>query len=663
MSEWASVMYRVEVTARPGVQLEATAAIEQAIAELGVDDITEVEVERIFYLDGPLTDAERAALTEAMGDPAIEEATWLPADTPRPAPIGTRVVEVTPRPGVTDRAATALSRRARALGITSLDRVATATRYVLHGRLDDDLVARIAASVLARPLVHRYVIGAAVPPSGVLDEGMNDGIDDGIGDGMAENMSGSVSVMALHDDIDLVLAVATSTHLAAREPFGAAHAAIGHADRALLAASARPIAGVTALCVGPDAIDAMTLPLGVRHPRRVAAEATQGIEDYIEVMAMPIIAGATCHDPAFVHHPLIFVGAIGIRPSAGHHASHRDRPEPAGDATARVMHAERQPPKPSREDITLPHLGLALLTLLARPEIQRKTLPRAVILPIEANATNPSRRAVAVAMAISRAPHFDRLDRESKADGMTGSMTDGLTGSMTGRRTGAAVDEAIGAAVALGGDPDQLTCNAMAAGGTVLITTLAIVPDRERTPSRGLQRAGSHLILVGDTRAEWHATALARLLGVTGGDVAAPVSDALPRARAVHHAITAGHALACHALGPGGLAVALADMCLGGSLGATVDLARMPCAGINRTARAFAESPSRWLLEVTPEAIEAITTGLNGMPWAAIGTTGGDHLRLLDGPHPVVELPIAALATAALPMAALTAAATRKDHG
>ncbi|MEZ4432073.1 MAG: AIR synthase-related protein, partial [bacterium] len=134
--------------------------------------------------------------------------------------------------------------------------------------------------------------------------------------------------------------------------------------------------------------------------------------------------------------------------------------------------------------------------------------------------------------------------------------------------------------------------------------------------------------------------------GFFGGEVAAPVPTALARARVLHAAIAAGHVRACHDLSEGGLLVALAEMCLGGRLGATIDLRRVPADGIDRTARAFAESSSRWLLEVSPEAVEAITECLAGHPWADLGEVGGDTLTVTDGPERLVTLPVATLRAA-----------------
>jgi phosphoribosylformylglycinamidine synthase len=76
---------------------------------------------------------------------------------------------------------------------------------------------------------------------------------------------------------------------------------------------------------------------------------------------------------------------------------------------------------------------------------------------------------------------------------------------------------------------------------------------------------------------------------------------------AVHAAIQQGLVRACHDLSEGGLAVAIAEMCLAGGLGARLRLADVPCeedlahGGSPRDAALlFAETPSRFLVEVPP---------------------------------------------------------------
>ncbi|MBC8098087.1 MAG: phosphoribosylformylglycinamidine synthase [Armatimonadetes bacterium] len=104
--------------------------------------------------------------------------------------------------------------------------------------------------------------------------------------------------------------------------------------------------------------------------------------------------------------------------------------------------------------------------------------------------------------------------------------------------------------------------------GTLLISALGIVPDVAHTVTSDLKTAGNLLYLVGSTRPEFGGSHYHLLHGIAGGNPPQPVPEALETMRGLHQAIQSGWVQACHDLSEGGLAVALAEMCIGGQLGA-----------------------------------------------------------------------------------------------
>jgi phosphoribosylformylglycinamidine synthase len=100
--------------------------------------------------------------------------------------------------------------------------------------------------------------------------------------------------------------------------------------------------------------------------------------------------------------------------------------------------------------------------------------------------------------------------------------------------------------------------------------------------------------------------------------------------RGIIHAIAAaqraGLVQACHDVSDGGVAVAVAEMAIGGRLGATLDLAAVPVAfrsAVDPAHRdlvtAFAESPGRFICEVRAADAAAFEQTLAGVPWAWVG--------------------------------------------
>ena len=149
-----------------------------------------------------------------------------------------------------------------------------------------------------------------------------------------------------------------------------------------------------------------------------------------------------------------------------------------------------------------------------------------------------------------------------------------------------------------------------------------------------LKAAGNALVLVGTTDGELGGS---RWLGEAGERATPPAVD-LDGARKVHQAvataIAAGQVRSCHDLSEGGLAVAAAEMALAGGIGMTLSLADQPCAGEGTNAdavRMFAETPTRYLLEVAPEQWEALASTLAEVRHAKIGEACGDRLTIRGG--------------------------------
>jgi phosphoribosylformylglycinamidine synthase len=145
---------------------------------------------------------------------------------------------------------------------------------------------------------------------------------------------------------------------------------------------------------------------------------------------------------------------------------------------------------------------------------------------------------------------------------------------------------------------------------TLVITALAHVPDADAVPSSGLTAPGHLLVLLGGTRDELRGSHLDAVCGRdSGGSLPAPDHDAPARYRAVHRAIRAGLVRAAHDPSEGGLAVALAEMCLSGGLGLDADLSDVH---EDATVALYSESSGRILVEVRPADLDGFVATITG---------------------------------------------------
>jgi phosphoribosylformylglycinamidine synthase len=116
----------------------------------------------------------------------------------------------------------------------------------------------------------------------------------------------------------------------------------------------------------------------------------------------------------------------------------------------------------------------------------------------------------------------------------------------------------------------------------------------------------------------------------------------LARYRALHGAMRAGLAQACHDCSEGGLAVALAEMALAGRLGVDVDLALTPAAEeLDTAALLFGESNGRLVVEVAPNDAAAFDAALAAIPCAQIGTVSASgRVRIRRAATLLLDLPV-----------------------
>jgi len=186
---------------------------------------------------------------------------------------------------------------------------------------------------------------------------------------------------------------------------------------------------------------------------------------------------------------------------------------------------------------------------------------------------------------------------------------------------------------------------------TLLVTALGQLEDVRRAVSPDLKAAGNRLAVVGETAGDLAGSQLALTGRTSGGGV--PTVD-VAACRAAIHAVAAarraGLLQACHDVSDGGLATAVAEMAIGGRLGARLALADVPTAAAatgHDLAIAFAETPGRFVCEVKPEHEAEFTRCLEGVRFGWIGTVAAaPELEIVSSSGASDRIAVDRLATA-----------------
>ncbi len=161
---------------------------------------------------------------------------------------------------------------------------------------------------------------------------------------------------------------------------------------------------------------------------------------------------------------------------------------------------------------------------------------------------------------------------------------------------------------------------------TVLFTVLGVIQDASKTATSDFKSPGDQVYLLGLTRRELGGSELAEELNFSSDSVPqVEAVSARKRYQALHQAITSGLVTACHDLSDGGLGCALAEMGIGGRLGARVDLDRVPRTGeLTATEILYSETASRLLVTVRPGDATAFEALFAGQSLACIGEVTGE---------------------------------------
>jgi len=180
---------------------------------------------------------------------------------------------------------------------------------------------------------------------------------------------------------------------------------------------------------------------------------------------------------------------------------------------------------------------------------------------------------------------------------------------------------------------------------TPVIGMVGVIPEVERRCTMDFKAAGDAVILLGETLEELGGSE--HLFVAHGLEAGRPPALDLAREKAAQaaclEAIRAGLARSAHDCAEGGLAVAVAESCIRGGIGAQVRLPESQAA-MRPDAALFGESQSRIVLSAAPKDVDAIgrIADSHGAPSAVIGAVGGRSLSV-DSPSGarLIDVPVA----------------------
>jgi phosphoribosylformylglycinamidine synthase II len=177
---------------------------------------------------------------------------------------------------------------------------------------------------------------------------------------------------------------------------------------------------------------------------------------------------------------------------------------------------------------------------------------------------------------------------------------------------------------------------------TPVIGMVGRLPDARRAGRLGFGEAGTGIALVGLFAPSLAASELSKLRGepLPDGLPAVELELLLPTFEAVREAVRSGVAASAHDIAEGGVAVALAESCLAGGIGARV---RLEDPSPDAEATLFGEAPGGFLLSGSEAALRELG---ERVPLQLIGTVGGEALVIEIGADRGLDVALGELAGA-----------------
>jgi len=178
---------------------------------------------------------------------------------------------------------------------------------------------------------------------------------------------------------------------------------------------------------------------------------------------------------------------------------------------------------------------------------------------------------------------------------------------------------------------------------TPQITSIGIVEDIRMCITSDFKKEKNLIYLVGKkTEKEMGGSEYYNTLKLDGGIVPRSDIKVLKNCiKGILSAIKKELISSCHDVSEGGIGICISEMCIGGDIGATINLKDIG-KGLRSDFKLFSESNTRWIIEVKKEKQNVFEKLLksNNVSFVRIGYTGGKNLLINNEKATLVELDV-----------------------
>ncbi len=321
--------HRVSVVRRPGVTDPVGHSVQKALVDSGLPEVPAAayvafDVHGDVPAEGLLQAARRALANDVIQEILTDR---LPPGLPGPGgqpDLGRNEVTLQ---GLDEPALLGLSQKG-GLALDGPEMLAIQRHYQQLGRAPSQMELETLAQTWSEHCKHKTLTGRVrFRDAGTGEERLYDNLLKSTIAHVTHTLDrdfcvsvfvDNAGVIRFDDEDSVCIKVETHNRPSAIEPFGGAGTGVGGVIRDVLGTGlgARPIASTDVFCFAPPDLPAGKVPPGCLHPRTVLQGVVAGVRDYGNPMGIPTVNGSIHFDEDFVGNPLVYVGNLGILPTA-----------------------------------------------------------------------------------------------------------------------------------------------------------------------------------------------------------------------------------------------------------------------------------------------------------------------------------------------------------
>jgi phosphoribosylformylglycinamidine synthase len=317
--------HTVVVRPRPGVTDPVAHSVQKALGDMRLPQVA-TGTYRAFEVHGGDGDQLVAAARRALANDVVHEVLLDRLPPGLPSGAGTTDLGVHPIPlAHLDRHGLEQLSKQGGLALDGDEMLAIQAHFASLGRAPTRMELETLAQTWSEHCKHKTLTGKVRWQGKVIDNLLKSTIANVTRtldrDFCVSVFVDNAGIVKFDDEDSVCIKVETHNRPSAIEPFGGAGTGVGGVIRDVLGTGlgARPIANTDVFCFAPPDLRADQVPAGCLHPLSVLKGVVSGVRDYGNPMGIPTVNGSVHFDENFVGNPLVYVGNIGILPTARAH--------------------------------------------------------------------------------------------------------------------------------------------------------------------------------------------------------------------------------------------------------------------------------------------------------------------------------------------------------